>query len=86
MDFMEISRKRKTVRRFSQTPVEQEKLEKILEAGRWSPTAVNLQPQMILCRTQVLAVIASRCLKPAFIMNCRKRLMIDLFRPERIRL
>ena len=28
MDFMEISRKRKTVRRFSQTPVEQEKLEK----------------------------------------------------------
>jgi len=48
MDFMEISRKRKTVRRFSQTPVEQEKLEKILEAGRWSPTAVNLQPQRIL--------------------------------------
>ena len=48
MDFMEISRKRKTVRRFSQTPVEQEKLEKILEAGRWSPTAINLQPQRIL--------------------------------------
>lgn len=48
MDFMEISRKRKTVRKFSQTPVEQEKLEKILEAGRWSPTAVNLQPQRIL--------------------------------------
>ena len=33
MDFMEISRKRKTVRRFSQTPVEQENLEKILEAA-----------------------------------------------------
>jgi len=48
MDFMEISRKRKTVRRFFQMPVEQEKVEKILEAGRWSPTAVNLQPQRIL--------------------------------------
>lgn len=48
MDFMEISRKRKTVRKFSQAPVEQEKLEKILEAGCWSPTAVNLQPQRIL--------------------------------------
>jgi nitroreductase len=48
MDFMEISKKRRTVRKFSQTPVEEEKLNKILEAGRWSPTAVNGQPQRIL--------------------------------------
>ena len=48
MDFMEISKKRVTVRKFSQKPVEDEKIEKILQAGRWSPTAVNLQPQRIL--------------------------------------
>ncbi|MBD5391329.1 nitroreductase [bacterium] len=48
MDFMEISKKRVTVRKFAQTPVEDEKLQKILEAGRWSPTAVNAQPQRIL--------------------------------------
>ncbi len=48
MDFMDISRKRQTVRKFSQKPVEEEKITKILEAGRWSPTAVNLQPQRIL--------------------------------------
>ena len=48
MDFMEISKKRVTVRKFSQKPVEDEKIEKILEAGRWSPTAVNLQPQRIM--------------------------------------
>jgi nitroreductase len=48
MDFMDISRKRVTVRKFAQTPVEEEKIEKILEAGRWSPTAVNGQPQRIL--------------------------------------
>lgn len=48
MDFMEISKKRITVRQFSQTPVEEEKIQKILEAGRWSPTAVNGQPQRIL--------------------------------------
>lgn len=48
MDFMDIARKRTTVRRFAQKPVEEEKLQKILEAGRWSPTAVNLQPQRIL--------------------------------------
>ncbi len=48
MDFMDISRKRHTVRKYAQTPVEQEKIEKILEAGRWAPTAVNAQPQRIL--------------------------------------
>lgn len=48
MDFMEISRKRVTVRKFAQTPVEKEKIQKILEAGRWSPTAVNAQSQRIL--------------------------------------
>ncbi len=48
MDFMEISKKRVTVRKFAQTPVEKEKVQKILEAGRWSPTAVNAQPRRIL--------------------------------------
>ena len=48
MDFMDISKKRITVRRFSRTPVEEDKIQKILEAGRWSPTAVNGQPQRIL--------------------------------------
>jgi nitroreductase len=48
MDFMDISKKRVTVRKFSQAPVEEEKIQKILEAGRWAPTAVNAQPQRIL--------------------------------------
>ena len=48
MDFMEISKQRHTVRKYSQKPVEHEKIEKILEAGRWAPTAVNAQPQRIL--------------------------------------
>ena len=52
MDFMEISKKRTTVRRFAPKPVEEEKLQKILEAGRWSPTAVNAQPQRILVLDQ----------------------------------
>lgn len=48
MDFMDISKKRKTVRKFSKTPVEEEKIQMILEAGRWAPTAVNGQPQRII--------------------------------------
>ena len=48
MDFMEISKKRRTVRKFSSRKVEMDKIEKILEAGRWSPTVINAQPQRIL--------------------------------------
>lgn len=48
MDFMDISKMRITVRQFDPRPVETEKIEKVLEAGRWSPTAVNYQPQRIL--------------------------------------
>ena len=48
MDFMDISRMRHTVRKYAQMPVETEKIEKVLEAGRWAPTAVNAQPQRIL--------------------------------------
>ena len=48
MDFIDISKRRVTTRQFAPHPVEQEKLDKILEAGRWAPTAVNAQPQRIL--------------------------------------
>jgi nitroreductase len=48
MDFSDISKMRRTVRKFAQTPVEEDKINKILEAGRWAPTAVNGQPQRIL--------------------------------------
>lgn len=48
MDFMDISKMRIAVCHFDPKPVEQEKIEKILEAGRWSPTAVSTQPQRVL--------------------------------------
>lgn len=45
MDFLEIVKKRYSERYFSNKPIEQEKLDKILEAGRIVPTACNYQPQ-----------------------------------------
>lgn len=48
MDFMDISKMRMTVRKYSARKVEPDKVEKILEAGRWAPTAVNYQPQRII--------------------------------------
>ncbi len=48
MSFYDMAHERYSVRKFSDKPVEQEKLDKILEAGRVAPTAVNYQPQRIL--------------------------------------
>lgn len=47
MDFLELSRKRYSVRSYSDRPIEKDRLDKILEAGRNAPTALNMQPQKI---------------------------------------
>ena len=47
MDFMELAKERYSVRSFSDKPVEQEKLDKIIEAGLVAPTAKNQQPVRI---------------------------------------
>lgn len=53
MDFLELAKKRYSVRAYKQTPVEYEKLEKVLEAARLAPTACNLQPfKLIVIRTK----------------------------------
>ena len=44
---MDLARQRYAVREYAQTPVEQAKLDSILEAGRLAPTAKNVQPQHI---------------------------------------
>jgi len=47
-DILDIEKMRYTVRSYRDKKLEQEKLDKILEAGRWAPTAVNYQPQRIM--------------------------------------
>ena len=46
-DFATVIRKRTATRKFKNQPVDLEKINKILEAGRLAPTAKNLQPQKI---------------------------------------
>ena len=45
--FLELAKERYSVRKFKDTPVEEEKIKMILEAGRVAPTARNNQPQKI---------------------------------------
>ena len=45
MEFLELAKNRYSERFFDPRPIEQEKLDRILEAGRIVPTACNYQPQ-----------------------------------------
>jgi nitroreductase len=51
MDFLDLVKSRYSVRAYKNEPVEDEKLEKILEAARLAPTAVNYQPFKIIVIT-----------------------------------
>ncbi len=44
MSFLELAKKRSSVRRYQDLVVEEEKLKYVLEAGRIAPSAVNYQP------------------------------------------
>jgi len=41
---LEVLRSRRAVRGFRDEPVEREKIDRILEAGRWAPSGANTQP------------------------------------------
>jgi nitroreductase len=44
MDVLEAIRNRRSIRKYKDTEVEQEKVRTILEAGQWAPSASNRQP------------------------------------------
>ncbi len=63
MEFLELAKSRYSVRSFSNKQIENEKLNKILEAAKISPTAANKQPQKIyvLQSQQALQQINTVC-------------------------
>lgn len=53
MDFLELTAARYSVRAYRSDPVEEEKLQRVLEAARLAPTAANRQPfQIIVVHTK----------------------------------
>lgn len=48
MEFSKLAQERYSVRKFDSKPVEKEKLEMVLNAGKVAPTAHNNQPQRLL--------------------------------------
>lgn len=53
MSFLDLAKKRFSVRRFESTPVPEEALAQVLEAGRLAPSAANRQPcHLIVIRNE----------------------------------
>jgi nitroreductase len=48
MDFLELVKKRRSVRNYLDRPVDDKLLEKVLEAGRLAPSACNNQPWVFI--------------------------------------
>ena len=62
MDFLEIAKTRQSCRSYAQTPVEQEKLDAVLEALRLAPSACNGQPYFVtVCRGETAKAVAAAC-------------------------
>ena len=59
MDFLQLAKDRFSERRFDSRPIEQEKLDRILEAGRIVPTACNYQPQrfVVIKSNEALSIL-----------------------------
>lgn len=64
MEFFEVVKERFSCRKFSSKPVEDEKLEKILEAGRLAPTAKNAQPVKVWAVKSPEALAKVRAVAP----------------------
>lgn len=69
MKFEKLIKERYSCRKFKGKAVEQEKIDKILEAGLVAPTACNLQPQRILVLTdkdKIKALDEEKCTRYTF--------------------
>jgi nitroreductase len=69
MDLLEAIRGRRSIREFKPDPVKEEDLKRILEAGRWAPSAGNCQPSefVVVKDPSVKRQLAAAALEQEFI-------------------
>ncbi len=76
MDFLELCAERRSVRTFDDKPVEQEKIDRILEAGRLAPTAANKQPQRVYVLQSKAAMDKARAAAGRMMHNAQVALLV----------
>lgn len=70
MDFLKLASSRYSVRKFSDRPIEREKLDLLLEAAKVAPTACNNQPQKLYV-LQSGEAIAKLCAASKFVFGAK---------------
>lgn len=72
MDAIEVLKKRRSIRVFQDKPILKDQLEVVVDAGRFAPTARNLQPWkfVIITQKRVLSEIAKLAENGRFIGDC----------------
>ncbi len=70
MSVMEAILQRKSIRAYQDKPIEQEKLEKILEAGRLAPSATNQQAWKFV-------VVTDPALRHELVAACRNQAFVE---------
>ncbi|MCL4386667.1 MAG: nitroreductase family protein [Cyanobacteria bacterium] len=89
-EVLEVIKKRRSIRKFIDKPVEEEKIKKIIEAARFAPSATNKQPWRFIMVTnkELISKIAENCLgfinryastAPLLVIGCsaRKRSVVQ---------
>ena len=69
MDFLKLCAERYSVRSFADTPIPDEVLNQILEAGRLAPSAMNFQPQRVFVIRSEEALAKMRTVKKCYGVN-----------------
>ena len=66
MDFCELAKERYSVRKFDSRPIEDEKLQKVLETGLIAPTAKNYQPfRIYVIKSEDTSIVATHVMMQA---------------------
>lgn len=70
---LDAMRNRRSVARFDNTPIEEDKLQAILEAGRWAPSWLNKQPwSFVVVADQKTKQLLSEVIPTAFVQGLRE--------------
>jgi len=86
MDVMQAIFDRRSVRKFLDKPVEEEKVLKILDAGRWAPSAGNLQDwQFIVVRDAGTRLQLSEAAFGQYWISSAQVLIVLCSKPNRLR-
>ena len=78
-DFMELARKRRTIRKFNSKEVTREEVYKIIEAGRLAPSSFNSQPwEFVVVQDEALRIEIVRYLQAAMQEKTIKEVEVNM--------